>query len=379
MGIVYDIFSFMATIFDYLTWRGDLDFSVVPFNPVDNIILSQFSYLTMDGIVPGPDDKNSVTLELAAKIYDKKMRERAIHPSSIFYKEDLDLFKVLGNCKRYKNCRLFGFISSTDNTREFQFSATCINTNDDHCFVAYRGTDASFAGWKEDFNMTFMDVVPGQLEAVKYLEKMAPKMKGSIRVGGHSKGGNLAIYASSQCEELIQNRIVDVFCNDGPGFKEKVILSEGYMSIRERIRSYIPQSSIVGMLLEQGSDYAIVKSSTSSLMSHNLYTWDVTHDDIIQVEKTSTRTRFLNKTIREWMANHDDTDREKFVEALYHILNASGVQSIHELEKTWLVSTGKVLKSLAHVDDPTRHFIMKVMKDLFVSAGKSIDTILLPG
>ena len=362
-------------MFDYLAWRGDLDFSVSPFNPVDNIIFSQLAYLTLDDIVPGPEDKDGISIDLAVRVFDEKQSQPGFKLTSQF-KEDPDLIRALGSSKRFGKCQLFGFVNHVDIFLEIQFSAFCVYTNDGSCFVVFRGTDSSLVGWKEDFNMCFKDVIPSQLIAVEYLEKMAPLIKGRLRVGGHSKGGNLAVYAASQCNKKIQKRITDVYCNDAPGFKEEFIFSPGYNAVKDRIQSYVPQSSIIGMFMEHGNNYTVIKSSESGLMQHCLYSWEVLYNNFVYAEKSTASSRFINKTIREWIESHDNAKREQFIEALYHVLNAADVKSTTDFEKSWLSSAGRVLKSLNDVDESTKKFIKQTVMELFRAAGRNVNTLL---
>ena len=361
----------MANMFDYLKWRGDITFKVSPFNPVDNIILSQLSYLTLDDIVPQLKDKDGISLDLAVRIFNEKSKENGFVFTSQF-KEDPDLIRALSVSKRFRNCQLFGYENIINKDLELQFSALCIYTEDNHCFVAFRGTDVSIVGWKEDFNMSFLDVIPSQLQAVIYLEKMAPLIAGDLRVGGHSKGGNLAVYASSQCDKKIQNRIKAVYTNDAPGFNDKFISSPGFAAIKKRIHSYVPQASVIGMLMENGWENNMIQSSGNGLMQHCLYLWDVTYNDLIPAGKATPGSQIVNKTIRDWLKNHDCSQREHLIEALYHILNAADLRSISEFEKSWLAATGRVLKSLKEVDEPSKKIIMDTLGEIFISIGKNI-------
>jgi len=362
----------MANIFDYLKWRGDLSFNTDPFNPVDNIILSQLSYLTLDNIVPQLKDKDGISIELAVKLFDEKSRE----PGFVFtsqFKEDPDLIRALGASRRFRNCQLFGYENKINNDLEQQFSALCIYTGDNHCFIAFRGTDVSLVGWKEDFNMSFLDVIPSQLEAVKYLEKMSPFIAGNIRIGGHSKGGNLAVYAASQCEKKIQHRIKAVYSNDAPGFNKKITASAGLESIKHIIYSYVPQASVIGMLMEHGFDSRVVKSSENGIMQHNLYSWEVMQNDLVGAQKTTTGSRFINNTLREWLSAQDYDQREMFIETLYHVLNDADVKSVHDFETNWIASAGKVLKSFSHIDEDTKKIITKSLFGLLNSAKNNLE------
>jgi hypothetical protein len=365
----------MACLFDYIRWRGDLDFNVSPFNPVDGIIFSQLAYLTLDGIVPGPEEEEGISIALAVRVYNEKSSQPGFKLSSIF-KEDHELIRELGASRRFGNCQLFGYVNHVDTDREIQFSAVCIYTSDDHCFVAYRGTDSSIVGWKEDFNMCFKDVIPSQLEAVDYLEKMAPQINGPMRVGGHSKGGNLAIYAASNCSGKIQKRITKIYSNDSPGFNKKFIYSDGFNEIKDKISFYVPQSSIIGMFMEHGTDYTVIKSNESGLMQHNLYSWDVSYNDLIRVDKVTVGSKFINDTLRQWIENLGNDERQDFIDAIYHILNVADIKSISELDTSWFTLAGRVFKSLNTVEESKRKLIRQTLKELVRSAGQNIETLL---
>jgi len=366
----------MANIFDYLSWRGDLDFKTSPFNPVDNIIFSQLSYLTFDGIVPPPEEKCGISIELALKIYNEKLNSPEKMQTTSFFKEDADLIRVMGLSRRFGNCQLFGFTRKHDITKELQFAAVCIYTDDGYCFIAFRGTDSSLVGWKEDFNMCFKDTIPSQIEAVNYLEKIAPLINGQLRIGGHSKGGNLAIYAASQCNKTIQKRITEIYSNDSPGFNEKIISSEGYSAIKNRIHSFVPQSSVIGMLFKHQNEHNVIKSSGSGILQHNLYTWEVTHNNLVLSEKSTLSSQFINRTLREWLLNFDNEHREEFIEAFYHIINAADVKTLTELEKSWFTAAGKVIKSLGNADESKRKLIRSTLKELFRCAARNFETFI---
>jgi len=367
----------MANLFDYLAWRGDLDFKTSPFNPVDNIILSQLTYLTLDDIVPGPDDREGISMDLAIRIYNEKLHSPEGIKQTSFFKDDPKLINTIALSRRFGDCQLLGYVNHVDTNREIQFSALTIYINDASCFVAYRGTDISVIGWKENFNMCFKEVIPSQLEAVGYLEKMASLVTGHLRVGGHSKGGNLAMYAASQCDKHIQKRIITVYSNDAPGFHDKVIESGGFNAIKDRICSYVPQSSVIGMFLKQGYDNIVIKSSQSGLMQHDLYSWEVTHNDLVYMDKSTNSSRYVNKTLREWIDSFDVERREQFIEAIYYIISKAEISSIHELEVSWFASACKIIKSLSHVDAQTKKVLRNFLAELFRSAERNFDTLLI--
>ncbi|MDR2953232.1 MAG: DUF2974 domain-containing protein [Treponema sp.] len=368
----------MAQLLDYLLWRGDLSFAQSPFNPVDNIILCQLSYLPFDGIVPGPDENSGISVTQALSALSKKLEnKKAKNKPVLMYKGDPELVKKLGLTNRFGGCNLFGFVNHIDTERELQFSALCVETGDGSCSIVYRGTDFSLVGWKEDFNMSFSEVIPAQIEAEKYLEKAAEKIRGHLRIAGHSKGGNLAVYAASQCGAKIQKRITAIYSNDAPGFHENVIGSKGFAAVKDRIQSFVPQASVVGMLLEHGNDYTVVKSSAAGLLQHDLYTWEVTHDNLVNVDQVTPGSRFVDKTVRDWINSLDKEHREKFFDSLFDILNSSQAKSIPELERSWFTAASRMIYTLGNIDSSTRSLLRKTIRALIRSAGKNI-TLLKP-
>jgi hypothetical protein len=365
----------MTNIFDYFLWRGDLSFEQSPLNPVDYVILSQLSYLPFEGIVPDPDTHDGISLYLAVKILAEKVHEDESFKSMLTFKEDPELIGALLLSERYKDCYLLGYINKIDSEKESQFAAMCAYTGDGSCNVIFRGTDTSMVGWKEDFNMAFKDVIPAQKEAVDYLNKIGPKIKGHIRVCGHSKGGNLAIYSSAFCDKKIQKRVTDIYSFDAPGFHEHIIKSDGFSAVKNKIHCYIPQTSIIGKLLEHGYDYTVIKSFETGIMQHLLFTWEVTHNDIVRAQDVTPESLFIDKTVREWFKDVSLEQRELFIEALYKILNASEVKSTHQIESSWFSTVGKILKSFGGMDDYTKKMIRQTVAGLIQSARRNLDTL----
>jgi hypothetical protein len=207
---------------------------------------------------------------------------------------------------------------------------------------------------------------------------MAQKTKGPLRVCGHSKGGNLAIYAASQCDAKIQRRITDVYSNDSPGFHEKVIASAGFAQIKDRIHSFIPQESVVGLLLEHGNVPRVIKRSQAGLRPHEMHSWEVTHNDMVHVDSVTQSSQFVNKTLREWIGALDIAHREQFFEALFTVLSASQAKSLPELGSLWFRNAGLMLKSISNIDDSTRDLIRKTLAALISTARRNIETLLKP-
>jgi hypothetical protein len=361
----------MADIFDYLLWRGDLSFENAPFNPVDNIILSQLAYLPLDGIVPGPDENAGITVASAAGSFADKLAANGLQGPVIF-KKDPAFMLALGQADRFKDCLLYRYVNLIDVNREEQFSAFCIN-HDGLTSVVYRGTDATVVGWKENFNMSFSEAVPSQLAAVSYLEEAAEKTKGPLFLCGHSKGGNLAIYAAAACSKKIQKRIAGIYTNDAPGFHRRFIESDGFCEIKQHIHSFIPQSSIVGMLFEHGNNYTVIKSSQTGILQHELYSWDVTHNDMVRLDDVDQGSRFAAKTLREWIDGLDNERRRQLSETLFGILHDAEIKSFSEHGADWPKAAVRMIQSLGSIDHATKDSIHQIMASLFMAARNNIN------
>ncbi|MDR2617592.1 MAG: DUF2974 domain-containing protein [Treponema sp.] len=367
----------MADIFDYLEWRGDLSLEQSPFNPVDNIILTHLSYLPLDNIVPGIDDSEAISLEEAARTFAKAMKKKPGHFDKLFVcPKDPLLLTALGASRRYGGMGLTGYINQIDPEVEKQFAALTILTGDKSSFITYRGTDNTLVGWKESFNMSFSAEIPAQREAVCYLEKTARQIRGPLRIGGHSKGGNLAVYAASFCSKKIRRRISEIYSNDAPGFKAHVIHSEGYKAIRDKIISFVPETSVIGMLFEHENNYTVVKSTQTGLLQHDVYSWEVAPADVVRLKRINKESRFIDRTIKEWLAGLDYKQRQSFTEALYTILSSTETSSIPELTAGWLRNAVVMIQSLTSIDDQSRDMVFKTLSALLRAAKNNIYTLL---
>ena len=352
----------MANIFDYLNWR-DIELEKVEFNEIDNLICSRISYFPFDEIIK----EKALTLKQAYDIYLSNGAK-----GRILQKEDTDLFPHLAKSKRFGEIKLSNYINKLDPKQEKQFSAITFELPDNTIYVAYRGTDDTIVGWKEDLNMSFSLQVPAQIEAVKYLENIANQFNKDIRVGGHSKGGNLAIYAAAFCTKETQNRIIKVYNNDGPGFHENVITSEGYKNILNRTTSYIPQTSIIGRFLEHKENTIILKSTQTGIMQHDLYTWQVLGDKFVTDTLTNS-SNFIDKTVSNWVKEVSPEQKQKFIDALFEILNATQVDTLAEMGSNKLESAKVMVTAYRNLDEKSRDILFKTLNIFFKEAAYFIN------
>ena len=336
-------------------------FDVQPFGPVDSLILSSLAYIHFPQALSDLNCWKGIRLcELYRAEYFPEMFSHIL-----VMQEDLkQLFFALAASPRFRDLRIMGFTEQWDESSQKQFSATTFQFAPDFTYVAFRGTDASLIGWKEDFNMAFQCPVPSQLEAVKYLEKASFYCTGALHVGGHSKGGNLAVYASAMCQKNTQERILSIHSHDGPGFLESVLASEKFQSITQRIQKTLPQASIVGMLLENQEEFQIVKSNRSGLLQHDPFSWLIEEKQFVYIEKLARDARFADKTLTDWLHGISPDDRERFVDSLYAVLTSGGLTTVDDLRKDWHTALPATIHAMTQLDSDTKKFLLHTLKEL---------------
>ncbi|MGL4792006.1 MAG: DUF2974 domain-containing protein [Anaerotignaceae bacterium] len=358
----------MANIIDYLHWRGDLTFEVSPFNEVDSLILSALAYVEFDEIAPSVKDEETVILKDCYKLYMEKHIDIEAHKKVSFVKNTPELFKPVANSVRFGNILVGRFVNRIDYQMETQFSAVTFFIDEETIYVAFRGTDNSIVGWKEDFNMSFSTPVPGQRLAEKYLQFVVSKNHKKIMIGGHSKGGNLAVYSAAMADEDIKKRIIAVYNNDGPGFSKDFVKGENYQSVLHVVDTYLPQSSVIGMIFEHEEDFFVVKSNQVGILQHDPLTWEVEGKSFIYVEALTNNTILFNKTLKSWTAAMDTEKRRHFVEALFGMLEMANAKTLEDLvENKWIV-----IKSISDLDEDTKKLLFETFGVFLKESNKNI-------
>ena len=280
----------MANINDYLLWRGDIPISKkYQFNEIDSMILARFSYLIFNKI--------KMTKNETIETISNKMKN--FDNEEFLYNGDKDLITNLGKSIRFKNMCVTDYVQTNDKEIEKQFGAITIHISDKELYISYIGTDSSIYGWKEDLNMAFMDNIPCQLAGKEYAVKISKKYSNKkIRIGGHSKGGNVAIYSAITIPKEIQDRIIKVYNYDGPGFSKAIINKYENDKIINKIETYIPQDSIIGRILNHKEKITIILSMEKSIWQHDIYSWQVLKDDLIKVEKNTNTSENIDRLAR---------------------------------------------------------------------------------
>lgn len=351
----------MYNIIDYVINQKET-FGENQFTNVDGLVLSQIAYFNFDGIIDGVSQNFQVhELKSLKEVINTYGIEKLLPKSALQRENNKKLLDALSKSDRFGDLRLAFYENIIDNQREEQFSAITFLIDDGNAYIAYRGTDSTFVGWKEDFNMSFMNTVPAQDTGRNYLDKVSKMINSKIRVGGHSKGGNLAVYASVMIDDNVKEKIIEIYNYDGPGFKKQFFESENYNNIKEKIYTILPQSSVVGMLFYNQDNYHVVDSDRLWVMQHDPYSWMIENDSFVYLERVDNSSIFLNKVVNSWLESIDETKRELFVDTLYYVLDSSGCETFNDLSEHKGFEAIYTLHAIRNLDEETKKFIIQTI------------------
>lgn len=348
----------MANIFDYINWRGDITLEKDGFNEIDNLILSRFSYLPFDELIK---ENEVVTIRKLSE----RFKEKDITKLPILWDDDVNLFPAIGNSKRFGEMKATKYVNKISIEQEKQFSAITVIMPDDTLYVSYRGTDNTVVGWKEDLNMTFTTHIPSQIDAVNYLNEIAKIYPNKIRVGGHSKGGNLAVYASIFAKQEVKDRIINIYNNDGPGFMDEITETSEYKKMIGRVNTYIPQDSIFGRLLNHEEQYTVVKSIERGVMQHDLYSWQLLGNKFQYLNEVTNGSKFIDKSIKDWLKQIDLDKREQVIDIVFQVINTTNVETVSEIKKHWFANARILFNSYKQIDQESKKMILETLSALF--------------
>ena len=276
----------MADIFDYIKWRGDISLRQVGFKNPDALVLARLSYLPFGDIIPA-DFNQCITLKEAAdRFFESNMTDK------VFWKADPDFLRAAADCERFGNLRLSGYVDIVDKASKNQFSALTISHGNGVKCISFRGTDNTLVGWQEGMSFYSLTVLPSQKSALEYLDRACAELDGSFILTGHSKGGNLALYSAVFTDEGNRSRILSIYNHDGPGLNPEKLYMEVFDGIKKKLFTFVPQSSVFGMMLEHDEDFSIVKSNNKSFMQHDIYSWEIEGGDYVYLNERTNSSYF---------------------------------------------------------------------------------------
>lgn len=348
----------MGNIMDYISWRGDLTFAQSPFNEVDNLILACFSYVNLDGI-PAVSGKKGIELKKLVKEFKKLHTIKELEADKSFIRLAPFMMFDMAESVRFGNCVIRNYVNEIVTEAEQQFSAVEIVLDDGTSYISFRGTDDTIIGWKEDFNLS-TGVVPAQERAVEYMQRISDKASGMLRVGGHSKGGNLAIYGSVMCKS-VHDKILKIYSNDGPGFSKEFQESPETAEMMPKIIRIIPEYSIIGTLLEHEKQPIIVASTSRGLLQHDGFSWEVQGPGLVRRDSLNkTALRFI-EILHKWIDGMDMEQKRLLIEDLFATLQASGYENLSEVQSGGLKSLAAMVKRLDKFAPESRGMMQELL------------------
>lgn len=322
----------MATINGYLDYNKNRSFKDFAFNEADILCLNELGYFCFEELDASIDFSKDVNLHEVLMPY--VTGEKPFNHSFLVTEERVKLLQKVVASKRFVNLNLSDYVNDVDAEYERQFSAMVFTLPEiNHHQLVFRGTDDTMIGWKEDFKLTYVQEIPAHRAAVAYLEAYFEKYAGKVTVSGHSKGGNLALYAVAHVNDLLREQIEKIYMLDAPGLQEKGLESDGYKAIRERVTVIRPEESIVGIMLYNDIEPIVVKSNASGIMQHALTSWQFNEEtgELILAERQTDLSQNLEKTFKQWMNELSSQELKILFDILFDTLMSSGIHSINDV------------------------------------------------
>ncbi len=372
----------MPNISDYLDWRGDIPFSTDPFNEVDNLILAELSYTDFEGIV-SDNPEEIFTIQRLKKLYFAKHSKEELEARISFIKYAPFLLEKLAESKRFENLRITAYVNDISVDQDVQMSAITFFPGDGTTYVAYRGTDTTLVGWKEDFKFSYQTETIGQKKAVEYLNRIGngwPDMPlyaktalKKLRVGGHSKGGNFAVYASAFANQEVKDKIIQIYSNDGPGFVKEITETTDYQSILPLVKSTIPEGSVVGLLLTNDLEHKYIESSEkNAIAQHDPFSWQVLGNHFVKAGQQSESSIFFDATMQKWLGGLSNEEKRDFTNAIFDVLAATGMTTYSEIFENKNKAMSGILSAIAKVPKDKQQEFSQILRKLFVAGAQEI-------
>ena len=351
----------MANIMDYLDWRGDIPCTVSAFNEVDNYIISKIGAPDFTGIIP--ESEREISIGEAVRLYREKYGDAGNYLGILASQSIAPAIWRLPSMARYSALYLSGYVNKINPEQTEQFSALTVTLPGGRHFITFRGTDDTILAWKENFLMSVEKTVAAQRDALEYLKWAASAYPGELIVGGHSKGGNLAVFAAAAAPKEIQRRITDVYSFDGPGFHEDFLEAPGYIRIRSKLHVLVPRNSIVGVLLTQEPDLHVIKSSRTGIAAHDGFTWEVTRTGFVRSEALSRGSQSFDDIITAVLETMGPEDCRVFIDDLFGAFTATGAVTLTDMTEHRLRQAFFIVNSLRKSPE-SKKFVLGVIEQM---------------
>jgi len=358
----------LGTIIDYVKEYGAYRFDERKLSTEDILIFAQLSYLNFDEMIPTIAERRS---GVSLRQINDRMDPRKVFSNKIYEEQNRRLWQAMVESTRFSGMQCNYYRSRLDEEKRLQFAAMTFFPDGQTPVITFRGTDETLVGWQEDFYMAFAKPIAAQKESAVYLQQVSCLLEEPFVVCGHSKGGNLAIYASLLSEESVQNRIRTIYSFDGPGFRPEILSGSSYENIQDKVRRVLPSSSLVGMLLLNYEAYEVIKSSAFGVFQHNCYTWQLENGELIRLSDIESKQKQMNDVLNRFIFSLSESEMKLFVDTFFEVLAKTGAATVSEFAKDWRQNLKICLKEIRQLEPETGKRIRQILKILFEIAASA--------
>ena len=359
-----------CNLLDYFPWRGDLTFEQSPLNEIDYAIFAQISYNNFNGIVNGDTldinhSEQKKLCQVAKEFEESADFETRKYNGPLINENTSTLLKLASLSNRFSQVKLCAFVDELDEKKGMQFSAYTAILDDKTAIITYRGTYTEIVGWQEDFDMAYKFPVLAQTRAVEYLEEVSSFLPHNIILLGHSKGGNLAMYAGAYCKDSVKKRIVKICNLDGQGFSKEIIGNKNFASINQKLVTFLPQASVVGMLFYRNGDTVMVESNEKDILyQHDMFSWKILGNKFVRANTRSEKSIKIEKEMKELLDGMENSELEKFVKGVFGIFDIAEAKTLQDFQNNWIKKSGDILTYMNTLDKQTKDNLWKLIKIL---------------
>jgi len=356
----------MGNIVDYVKETSNITFRMEEFNTEDALVLSEFCYLKFDNLVGGMESEPITLGEL-----DSFETKESLFSVKAYEKDNRKLYNAVLGSRRFSDMKIGYYVNQIDAESESQFAAVTFILQTGITVIAFRGTDETMAGWQEDFNLALKKPIIGQTLSAKYVNDVSEKIGKPFIICGHSKGGNLAMYSAMCANDEAQDRIIDIYSFDGPGFRPEFLENTDYEEIKSRIHRFMPKSSPVGLIFNAPGEYEIVEAKSVGVLQHNPYNWVIKNQKLVYTKMTEQHL-LAAKSSNEWLLSLDDEGIENFVSMLCWILDATNASTTEEFKADMAAHTKALFKAGNEADEKYKEMASAFVRSYFELAGEMV-------
>jgi hypothetical protein len=333
------------TIFDYIEYYKDYSFVEKKFNMMDALIYSIISYVPVDNLRENSSLKalNNITSNIKGT---GTMSNLAI-----------DVIGRICNSTRYKNVRLYSLVKEYNDQIEFG-AITFRDYN--YTFIGFQGSIGTISGWKENLYIALDFPTLSQDRSAKYIKDVIRFTDRHIYIGGHSKGGNLALASLLLIPKRLSKRVVKVYNFDGPGFKDEELASDKFKLLQNKMVNILPDGSMVGILLNHNT-YNFVRSKSVSIDKHFPNNWIVFGEFFVKTEENKS-SKALNNKIDSGLSKLSYEERKIFIDTLFELIKNKKITSLKDFSKLDIDDIKGIISNMKNLSSDKKKMLLDTAK-----------------